>query len=162
MADSNAAPRKEEELRDVEDPMGAAAMTTKKNDTVDDEVIDDEKRHMRGERRGSLSIQIGSEDDDDDEKLAVEKDKERLAMERSKSYATTASVRSDPMDRLAVHTKKWYKTPNPLRWGSPPPVPSERQVSREYKASFLSKLYFQWVSPIMSVSDLLPRICSIH
>lgn len=45
--------------------------------------------------------------------------------------------------------KKWQF--NPLKW-NPPPVPEKRQVSREYTAGFFSKLVFQWMQPIMSVS----------
>lgn len=48
--------------------------------------------------------------------------------------------------------KKWYKRLNPLRWQTPPPVPEERTPSKEYGASFLSVVYFQWMSPLMNVS----------
>ena len=41
---------------------------------------------------------------------------------------------------------------NPLRWGGIPKVPDERLVSREYQAGFFSKLTFQWMTPLMSVS----------
>lgn len=34
----------------------------------------------------------------------------------------------------------------------PPPLPSERTVSPEYTAGIFSRLTFQWMSPIMSVS----------
>lgn len=34
----------------------------------------------------------------------------------------------------------------------PPPYPSERTVSPEYTAGILSRLTFQWMSPMMSVS----------
>jgi len=40
---------------------------------------------------------------------------------------------------------------NPLK-RNPPPVPTERQQSREYTANIFSKLTFQWISPLMSVS----------
>ncbi|KAJ5650852.1 ABC transporter integral membrane type 1 [Penicillium longicatenatum] len=52
--------------------------------------------------------------------------------------------------------KKWYKRLNPLRWQTPPPVPEERTPSKEYGASFLSVVYFQWMSPLMNVGYLRP------
>ncbi|KAJ5928698.1 ABC transporter integral membrane type 1 [Penicillium verhagenii] len=52
--------------------------------------------------------------------------------------------------------KKWHKRLNPLRWSTPPPVPEERTVSKEYGASFLSVVYFQWMSPLMKVGYLRP------
>ncbi|KAL2851875.1 P-loop containing nucleoside triphosphate hydrolase protein [Aspergillus pseudoustus] len=53
---------------------------------------------------------------------------------------------------------KWYRrfTLNPLRLQRIPPVPTERSVSREYGASFLSLVYFQWMSPLMNVGYLRP------
>ena len=47
--------------------------------------------------------------------------------------------------------KKWYKRLNPLKRRAKPPVPQERKVSREYNASFLSLLTFQWMAPLMTV-----------
>ncbi|KAJ5480698.1 hypothetical protein N7539_006592 [Penicillium diatomitis] len=52
--------------------------------------------------------------------------------------------------------KKWNQRLNPLRWQAPPPVPDERTPSREYGASFLSKVTFQWMSPLMKVGYLRP------
>jgi ATP-binding cassette subfamily C (CFTR/MRP) protein 1 len=75
----------------------------------------------------------------------------RAKLEQTKSYATTASALSQPQPEESA-PKKWYKKLNPLKWGTIPPVPEERQVSREYNAPFLSLIYFQWVAPIMSVS----------
>lgn len=49
-------------------------------------------------------------------------------------------------------TKLWYRTPNPLRWGGIPPIPDEPIVSPEYKAGFLSRLTFGWITPMMVVS----------
>ncbi|KAJ5811897.1 ABC transporter integral membrane type 1 [Penicillium riverlandense] len=52
--------------------------------------------------------------------------------------------------------KKWYRRLNPLRWQQPPAVPEERTPSREYGASFLSTITFQWMSPLMQVGYLRP------
>jgi len=63
----------------------------------------------------------------------------------------------------SIKRRTWYKTANPLKWGTIPPVPKERQVSREYKAGFFSLLTFQWMAPIMNVSgahgSCLYRVC---
>lgn len=82
---------------------------------------------------------------------------QRTILQQTKSYATTNSGFSEP--ELAPVQKKWYKNLNPLKWGGIPPVPEERQVSREYNAPFLSLVYFQWMAPLMSVSNLQPRLC---
>ena len=59
---------------------------------------------------------------------------------------------TDPSVQPPARKKKWTRRFNPLRWQDPPPVPRERIVSREYGASVFSKMYFQWMSPLMKVS----------
>ncbi|KAI1636918.1 P-loop containing nucleoside triphosphate hydrolase protein [Biscogniauxia mediterranea] len=79
---------------------------------------------------------------------------EREELKVTQSYATDASGLTRTTTRGSAPTqpkKPWYKTPNPLRWGSIPPVPKERVISREYQAGFFSKLTFQWMAPLMSV-----------
>ncbi|KAI9375909.1 P-loop containing nucleoside triphosphate hydrolase protein [Aspergillus egyptiacus] len=65
----------------------------------------------------------------------------------------SSAVPSDPPSQT-----KWYRrlTLNPLRLQKIPPVPEQRSVSREYGASFLSLVYFQWMSPLMKVGYLRP------
>lgn len=58
---------------------------------------------------------------------------------------STLSVESQPKEK-----KAWYKRLNPLKKSIKPPIPKERSVSREYGASFLSLLTFQWMAPLMS------------
>ncbi|KAI2779477.1 ATP-binding cassette transporter protein YOR1-like protein [Daldinia loculata] len=101
------------------------------------------------------------EDPDEEIRRQEESDEKRAGREELKhtqSYATDTSAITRTTSRASVPvTKKpWYKTPNPLRWGSIPPVPKERQVSREYKASFWSKLTFQWMAPMMDVGYKRP------
>ncbi|PHH65007.1 hypothetical protein CDD81_3644 [Ophiocordyceps australis] len=68
----------------------------------------------------------------------------------TQSHATDASVGSQ-VDAVQTGSQKpWYRVLNPLRWGTAAPVPTERQVSREYKASFLSSLTFEWMTPLMA------------
>ncbi|KAI1391160.1 ATP-binding cassette transporter protein YOR1-like protein [Hypoxylon trugodes] len=87
-----------------------------------------------------------------------EKRVEREELKHTQSYATDTSAvtRTTTRPSLSAGKKPWYKTPNPLRWGSIPPVPKEREVSREYNAGFLSKLTFQWMAPLMSVGYKRP------
>lgn len=68
----------------------------------------------------------------------------------SASLATTATRVTTAQPPEAEKKKPWHKKLNPLRWGSPPPVPKEKIVSREYQASFLSMLTFQWMGPLMA------------
>ncbi|KAK2767541.1 hypothetical protein FQN54_003698 [Arachnomyces sp. PD_36] len=49
---------------------------------------------------------------------------------------------------------KWYRKINPLRLRRIPPVPEERQVSKEYGAGFFSVVTFQWMSSIMTTGYL--------
>lgn len=79
----------------------------------------------------------------------------RPELKATKSHATDTSV-ATTTTRRQPESKPWYKTPNPLRWGGVPPVPEERIVSREYKAGFFSQLTFQWMAPLMSVSEPKP------
>ncbi|KFZ13175.1 hypothetical protein V501_03838 [Pseudogymnoascus sp. VKM F-4519 (FW-2642)] len=72
-------------------------------------------------------------------------------------YATSASGASAATTMPTVEEKKpWYKTPNPMRWGSIPPIPEERQVSREATAGWFSLLTFQWMAPVMTAGYKRP------
>lgn len=95
------------------------------------------------EKHGDDIERIESRSDQEDDN-----NKEPLAATRS--YATDASVATTPAPRYAE--KPWYSKLNPMRWGAIPEVPKERIVSREYEAGFFSRLTFQWVNPLMTVS----------
>lgn len=62
--------------------------------------------------------------------------------------------KADPRQKTKGHRRF---TLNPLRWQKIPPVPEERSVSREHGASFPSKLFFEWMSPLMKVSNIGSR-----
>ncbi|KAI5286857.1 hypothetical protein KEM54_006450 [Ascosphaera aggregata] len=51
-------------------------------------------------------------------------------------------------------TKRWYRKLNPLRWRKVPPLPNQRQASREERAGFLSAITFHWISPLMTTGYL--------
>ncbi|KAI0810725.1 ABC transporter family protein [Xylaria sp. FL0064] len=83
----------------------------------------------------------------------------RDELKRTQSYVTDASTITRTTTRASVPAaskKPWYKTPNPLRWGSVPPVPKEKQKSAEARASFFSRLTFQWMAPLMNVGYKRP------
>ena len=78
--------------------------------------------------------------------------------EQATRTVTTATINSTLTVESTVPQgkKPWYKRLNPLKRSVKPPVPRERKVSREYQASFLSLLTFQWMAPIMSVGYQRP------
>ncbi|KAL2760620.1 hypothetical protein ACRALDRAFT_2056656, partial [Sodiomyces alcalophilus JCM 7366] len=108
-------------------------------------------------------IQIDQEDetkhvgdgakDSSEEEVKIEKFEQArdTALRATESQATQTSRVTSTRSRTVVEHKPWYKTPNPLRWGRIPPVPTERTVSREHTAGFFSLLVFQWMAPLMSV-----------
>ena len=63
----------------------------------------------------------------------------------------TSALTSESQNFESKMVRPWYERLNPLKKGTTP-VPKERTVSREYKASFLALLTFQWMTPIMKVS----------
>ncbi|KAI4139185.1 MAG: hypothetical protein LQ341_004313 [Variospora aurantia] len=80
---------------------------------------------------------------------AAEK-KERPFANRTLTTTTTrSSVTVESRTDDIVTTKSWYRRLNPLKKRTPPPIPKERVVSREYSAGLLSRLTWQWMAPIM-------------
>lgn len=128
----------------VADP-AAEAENTNHSEPQDNDGSEKEYIEVNANRHGSNQ----SESDEG----ANEKE-DRRAMHRSKSYATNTSeiTRTESHVTTVAPPQPWYRKINPLRWSKPPPVPKERTMSREYTASFLSLVYFMWMSPLMSVS----------
>ena len=121
--------------------------------------ISNDSQHTRPEPTTSSPPITGAEaSSGDDEK--IEKGPEDIGgrsrpneLNLTKSYATDASAATAATAAAAQNVHKpWYKKMNPLRWGGIPKVPDEPLVSREYPAGFFSKLTFQWMTPLMSVS----------
>ncbi|KAI0547309.1 P-loop containing nucleoside triphosphate hydrolase protein [Xylaria curta] len=112
------------------------------------------------------SIPFKDHDDHDDPEEEIRRREESLderaardELKRTQSYATETSTITRTTTRASVPAKSnkpWYKTPNPLLWGSVPPVPKEKQESREASAGFFSKLTFQWMAPLMTVGYKRP------
>ena len=90
----------------------------------------------------NISAENGEEAQDNEEDLR-----------KTKSTATDASALTAAASTVQPYKpQKWYRKLNPLRWGEIPPVPKERSVSREHSAGFMSRLTFQWMTPLMTVS----------
>ncbi len=78
----------------------------------------------------------------------------RPDVHRTVTATTTTSTLS--VEPQSEEKKPWYKRLNPLKKSIKPPIPKERSVSREYGASFLSLLTFQWMAPLMGVGYQRP------
>ncbi|KAJ8122554.1 hypothetical protein ONZ43_g1280 [Nemania bipapillata] len=113
----------------------------------------------------STTVYEGHDDHDDPEEEirlreeSLDERADREELKRTQSYATDTSTitRTTTRTSMPVAPKKpWYKTPNPLLWGPIPPVPKEKQESREATAGFFSRLTFQWMAPLMNVGYKRP------
>lgn len=127
-------------------PTDPAAATQDPNHDEPLDVDGSEKEYIEITTHGQSSSHSGSEEG---RKYTDEK---RPQIDRTKSHATDFSALTGTESHIDTLAKKkpWHKKLNPLKWGKTPPIPETRTVSREYGASFLSLVYFQWVAPIMS------------
>lgn len=106
---------------------------------------------------------------DSAESHSVENEKSHAASESHEeneltaiqTNATDASVGTTATGLPPQEQKTWKQKLNPLRWGAIPEIPQERIVSREYGASIFSKLFFNWMTPLMTAS-LRPRADAHH
>ncbi|MCJ1276313.1 hypothetical protein MMC21_004118 [Puttea exsequens] len=95
--------------------------------------------------------------EDDSSSSRSEKKAYQSAVDRTVTQTTTTSSLTVESTSLGPTGRKpWYKRLNPLKSSKKPPVPKERKVSREYGASFLSLLTFQWMAPLMSTGYQRP------
>lgn len=74
----------------------------------------------------------------------------RAPLDRSESsWTTTTRTTTNEVPEPEKKKRSWSERINPLKSKNPPPIPEEREVSREHGAGFLSLLTFQWMAPIM-------------
>ena len=116
---------------------------------------------------GTVKEQLGLENvahslSDTDFEKEKNEEAQTTNLQQAQSYATSAGTVSPTTTRAteSASRRPWRKRLNPLKWGKIPPVPEVRSVSREYNASFLSLVYFQWMAPLMSVSTY-PELQSV-
>ena len=140
MSANTVEPNEKEELAAASPPATSSRRLAEKEEDDDDLAIDFSK---------SDEDDGGHASDDEQQR------KKRLDLKTVRSYAsdTSAATGLSTPGAGAKEKRPWYRNLNPLRWGAVPPVPTEREVSREYRAGFWSMLTFQWMSPLMSVSD---------
>lgn len=151
--------------------------------TARDNAVDDEQAIAEAALGNRALLQDASESLDDDVYLAekaasyhehsesdsgIEKDHDKILhdserraeVRRIQSYATDVSTTTQATSHHAAGADRAHKTLgqriNPFKWGAVPPVPREREVSREYHASFLSKLFFSWQGSLMRVGYKRP------
>lgn len=91
---------------------------------------------------------VGSESDISSSHHQEPEKEGEAVVHRTVTATTTTSTLTVESQRQKQ--KPWYKRLNPLKKSVNPPIPKERSVSREYGASFLSHLTFQWMAPLMS------------
>lgn len=95
------------------------------------------------------------EDDSDLEAQQMDLEKHPGKATAPRALTRTQSAYTEATDdatstKSAKRKRTLWQRVNPLK-RNPPPVPERRAPSREYRAPFLSMLYFQWVSPILTV-----------
>ena len=62
-------------------------------------------------------------------------------------------------EKKELPKRSWGERLNPLKSKHKPPVPSERQQSREHGANIFSIITFQWIAPLMKVSVFTINKC---
>ncbi|KAL8717262.1 MAG: hypothetical protein Q9225_005482 [Loekoesia sp. 1 TL-2023] len=83
--------------------------------------------------------------------------KDRPLVDRTLTTTTTrSSVMVEPEADEHRIKKPWYRSLNPLKKRTLPPIPKERVLSREYNAGLISRLTWQWMAPIMHVGYQRP------
>lgn len=150
----------EREDVDGEKAVAEAAMEGRNPDGNGDMVVDDATQdgdYAEADAEADADHDGQSESDSgiDKEKALKETQADaRHEVRRIQSYATTASATTQatshhPNAADDAAARPWHKKLNPLKWGTPPPVPDEREVSREHGANFFSKLFFSWQGSLM-------------
>lgn len=129
--------------------------------------LDDEKDFARAVAQNNVEERDLERPDEPVQYLEVPKDLRRTAsgksqdglrlekVESAMSGVTDASSVAYPVPWKEQEKAPWHQRMNPLR-RNPPPIPEERAVSREYNASFLSLVTFQWMNPLMTTGYKRP------
>ena len=76
-----------------------------------------------------------------------------------RSVSSTTQPSDDDADakseKKGPEKRTWRERLNPLKTKYTPPIPVERQPSREYGANIFSVITFQWIAPLMRVNNPL-------
>ncbi|RMZ88029.1 hypothetical protein DV736_g4741, partial [Chaetothyriales sp. CBS 134916] len=104
-----------------------------------------------------LSFEIQHDSQETEGVTTVPSSTKRTPSVSSTASETSVSARKTGSTTPEAPTKRTcVDMLNPLKRRSLPPVPLNREVSREYRAGFFSRLYFQWVAPLLSVGYQRP------
>ncbi|RKF61645.1 Multidrug resistance protein fer6 [Erysiphe neolycopersici] len=80
----------------------------------------------------------------------IGKSKKERSKASSVEYDLTDTFESDSPELLRGE-KSWLEKLNPFRRGTIPSVPKERSITKEYNAGLISRLYFHWMTPLMTI-----------
>ncbi|KAN0114469.1 P-loop containing nucleoside triphosphate hydrolase protein [Hyaloscypha variabilis] len=100
---------------------------------------------------------LSSQNDGKPEHTAAHPPLERTRSDQStttEKRATSSAYQSDEIQ--APRKRTLNEKLNPFKRKHVPPVPTAREVTREYQAGLFSTLYFQWIAPLMSVGYQRP------
>jgi hypothetical protein len=128
--------RRQEKEWEENDPMTAGYTTTQPETVATQPIIAD-------------SDQESSSVDEKNDKNGKEVGEAVVPVMSRRSVATSKTADSE-IDQPIVK-RSWASRLNPLKRNAPP-VPKERIISREFSANWASRLIFQWVHPLMTVS----------
>ncbi len=122
------------------DPVGAAHETTEPEPVVP----------------GPIQLQYSGSESDESSSEREKKHVQPAVHRTITATTTTSSMTVESTTNEPGKKNAWYKRLNPLKRSVKPPIPKERRISREYGASFLSLLTFQWMAPLMSTGYQRP------
>lgn len=148
-----------ERFRQPDDPLARVNTRGSERDEVEDEMATAEAalegRNIDDDDEEYDLKEFPDHDQSESDSMGKDKAEEeaRHEVRRMQSYATDVSTTTQATSHHPAGDengkKSWRQKLNPLRWGSVPPVPDEREVSPEYKASWFSRLFFTWQGPLM-------------
>jgi hypothetical protein len=92
----------------------------------------------------------GSDQSLPDDVIGSKESADRLPQASGDSFSVTRNVMASG--------KKWFKRPQIWRQKAKPPVPQEKEICPEYGAGWFSLFSFQWITPIISVSQLVRKV----
>lgn len=152
-----------ERFRQPDDPLARVNTRSSERDEVSDEMATAEAafegRNRDGDEEDYHLDDFPDHDQSESDSMGKEKvvedeaRKGRREVRRIQSYATDVSTTTQATSHHPAGDenarKSWQANLNPLKWGAVPPVPEEREVSPEYSASWLSRLFFAWQGPLM-------------
>lgn len=144
-------PHEERTFAENNDNLAGAQEFAQSEPVAEEPIVVGSKKEMNEETVLDKEAVEEAESSSNGDDVAKEKRQEIQRTASNWTQATGTSYASSVQQEaeLAPRKQTWSEKLNPLKSRNPPPIPSERMVSREHKASFFSVLYFQWINPLM-------------